>query len=318
MKQPILVPLDGSALAEQALPFAEALAEASGSPLLLLCASYVASVPGLDVAEEQARVVTDAELYLRRVATRLKRRGIAVETCAPYGMAGQVIAREARVRRAWLIVMATHGRGGLERALFGSVADGVVRQSPVPVLLLRAWHSGDSRARLLGAGPILVPLDGSAYAEEVLPIARALVSALETRMILAQAIPPPDTALTPDGMAVALFTEDPVVAERAAREYLARLAATFAEQGATIETIVRHGEPAATIAAIAEEQGAALTVLATHGRTGLDRLLMGSVAERIVRHGATPVLLVRPGQGVPVLKKPGCAAGVSTGEEREG
>jgi nucleotide-binding universal stress UspA family protein len=314
MKQPILVPLDASALAEQALPFAEALAEASGSPLLLLCASYVASVPGLDVAEEQARVVTDAELYLRRVATRLKRSGIAVETCAPYGVAGQAIAREARVRRAWLIVMATHGRGGLERALLGSVADGVVRQSPVPVLLLRAWHSGDSRARLLGSGPILVPLDGSAHAEEVLPIARALASMLGTRMIVARAIPPPDTALTPDGMAVALFTEDRAVAEREARAYLARVAATFAEQDTAVETLVRHGEPAATIAAIAEEQGAALTVLATHGRSGLDRLLMGSVAERIVQHGATPVVLVRSGQGVFVHEKP-AAAIVSAGEE---
>jgi nucleotide-binding universal stress UspA family protein len=315
MKQPILVPLDGSVLAERALPFAEALAEASGSPLLLLCASYVANVPGLDVADEQARMVTDSELYLRRVATRLRRQEFAVETCAPYGLARQVIVREARVRRAWLIVMATHGRGGLGRALYGSVADGVVRQAPVPVLLLRAWHSGDNKARLRGSGPILVPLDRSAYAEEVLPIARTLVSVLETRLILAQAIPPPDPVLTTDGMAVAPFGEDREVAEREAREYLARLAATFAEQGICVETIVRHGEPAATIAAIAEEQGAALTVLATHGRTGLDRLLMGSVAEQIVRHGATPVMLVRSGQGLFVSEKPEAAASVPAGKE---
>jgi nucleotide-binding universal stress UspA family protein len=262
MTRPILVPLDGSALAEQALPFAEALAEASGSPLLLLCASYVASVPGLDVADEQVRLVTDAELYLSRVATRLKRRGFAVETCAPYGLPRQVIAREARVRRAWLIAMATHGRGGLGRALYGSVADGVVRQTPVPVLLVRAWHAGDSKARLLGAGPLLVPLDGSAYADEALPTARSLATMLRTSVILARAIPPPDTALTPDGMAVALFGEDGAVAEREAREHLEQAAATFVERGIAVETIVRHGEPTAIIAAVAEERGAALTVLA--------------------------------------------------------
>ncbi|MFN8511153.1 MAG: universal stress protein [Chloroflexia bacterium] len=154
-----MVPLDGSPLAEQALPFAEALAELSGSPLLLLCASYVPSLPGLDVADEQVKAVTDAEIYLHRIASRLKKRGIAVETCAPYGPPKKVIAREAAARKAWLIAMATHGRGGLDRVLYGSVTEGVVRQSPVPVLLVRAWHAGDSTDRLL-TSPILVPLDG--------------------------------------------------------------------------------------------------------------------------------------------------------------
>lgn len=318
MNQPILVPLDGSALAEQALPFAEALADVSESPLLLLCTSYVANMPGLDAAEEQVRLVTEAELYLRRVASRLKKRGIAVETSAPYGPAGQVIVREARVRRAWLIAMATHGRGGLGRALYGSVADRVIRQAPVPVLLVRAWHAGDSRARLIGTGPILVSLDGSAYAEESLPFARMLASLLRARVLLVQAIPPLDTALTPDGMAVALFTEDRTDAEQAARKRLARLATGLMAQGIAAEVIVRHGDPAATIAAVAEEQGAALTVLATHGRTGLDRLLLGSVAERVVRHGATPSVLVRSGQGEGLIASASHLPTTTTDEEREG
>src|SRR5690349_643343 len=103
MNAPILVPLDGSALAEQALAFAEALATASGSPLVLLFASYVADGFGVDAAESQVQELASAETYLRRIATRLKRRGLTVETCAPYGLAGQVIAREANTRRAWLI-----------------------------------------------------------------------------------------------------------------------------------------------------------------------------------------------------------------------
>jgi nucleotide-binding universal stress UspA family protein len=318
MNQPILVALDGSALAEQALPLAEALAEATSSPLVLVCASYVASVPGLDAADEQVRLIADAERYLRRTATRLRRRGIAVETSAPYGLPRQVIVREARAQRAWLIAMATHGRGGLGRALYGSVADGVVRQSPVPVLLVRAWHAGDSRARLLGAGPILVPLDGSAHAEEALPVARGLAGALKTRVVLVRAIPPLDPALTPDGMAVALFTQDRADAEREARGYLERVAATLADAGTGVETTARYGDPAEIIAAVAEEHGAALTILATHGRTGLDRLLIGSVAERFVRHGTTPVLLVRPGQGGAAAEANGDARTEPGGERSAG
>jgi nucleotide-binding universal stress UspA family protein len=297
MNPPILVPLDGSALAEQALGFAEVLAEASGSPLLLLCASHVADLPGLDVAEEQVEAVVDAELYLRKVASRLKKRGVAVETCAPYGKAGQAILREAGARGAWLIDMATHGRGGVDRVLYGSVTEGVVRQSPVPVLLVRAWHSGDSLARLRGSGQILVPLDGSIHAEGALPVATFLAAALRARVILAQAIPPRDVALTPDGMAVSLFAKEGPAEELGVEHYLQRFANALVEAGIHTETIVRCGEPSRVVSAIAEERGAALTVLATHGRTGLDRLLIGSVAERIVRHGASPVLLVRPGHG---------------------
>lgn len=302
MNRPILVPLDGSALAEQALPLAEALAEASDSPILILSASYVASVPGLDVSDEQVRMIADAESYLDRVASRLKKRGIAVETCAPYGAARQVIVREARAHRAWLIVMATHGRGGLGRALYGSVADGVVRRAPAPILLVRAWHAGDSKARLLGSAPIIAPLDGSIHAEAALPLARSLAVALRARVLLVRAIPPLDAARTPDGVAVSHPTEERTEAGQLARAYLERIAALFAGAGIGVESIVRFGEPSDVVVAVAEESGAGLTVLTTHGRTGLDRLLLGSVAERIVRRGATPILLVRPGQGGQMLE----------------
>lgn len=298
MKQPILVALDGSALAEQALPFAEALAGATDSPLLLLCASYVARVPGLDIAEEQVKMVTDAELYLRRVAERMEERGIAVETCAPYGLARQVIVREAHARRAWLIAMATHGRGGLGRALHGSVADAVVRHAPVPVLLVRAWHAGESTVRLRSAGPIVVPLDGSVHAEGALPIAKALAAALQVKVILAQAIPPRDVALAPVEMIGSVPGEAGDDADCEALHYLEGRAAPLAGSGIEVELAVRTGDPADVISAIAGEHGAALTVIVTHGRSGLDRLLIGSVAERIVRHGATPVLLIRSGQSL--------------------
>ena len=294
MKEPILVPLDGSALAEQALPFAEALAATSGSPLVLLYASYVPMVFGIDSSEAQVQELAVAEAYLRKIVPRLRRRGLVVETCAPYGLAGQAIAREASTRRAWLIAMSTHGRGMLGRLLSGGVAAEVVRRATVPVLLVRAWHAGDARSRLIIGKTIVVPLDGSALAETALPVAQALAASLGGPLLLVRAVPPADPVLTPDGMAVALFTEDRTVAEREANEYLAPLAARLADAGNAVQALVRFGKPAEVIRAVAEEHGAALTVLATHGRTGLDRLLLGSVAEAVVRHGATPVLLVPP------------------------
>ena len=292
MNAPILVPLDGSGLAEQALPFAEALAILSGSPLVLLYASYVAEVFGIDSSETQVQELAAAEAYLRKIAVHLKRRGLAVETCAPYGLAGRAIAREASARHAWLIVMATHGRGTFGRFFSGSVAADVIRRATVPLLLLRAWHAGDARARLADGQTIVVPLDGSELAETALPVAQALAASLNSPLLLVRAVPPPDPVLTPDGMAVALFTEDRAAAEREAGEYLTTLVTRLAESGTTVQTLVRLGKPAEIIRTVAEEHGAALTVLATHGRTGVDRLLLGSVAEAVVHHGATPVLLV--------------------------
>ena len=294
MNAPILVPLDGSLLAEQAIPFAEAFAVASRSPLLLLCASYVAGLPGMDIAEEQVRELADAERYLRGVAARLSKRGLIVGTCVPYGLAGASIVQEATIRGARMIVMATHARGGLGRLLHGSVAEEVVRDSSVPVLLLRAWHASDLYARLARPGALIVPLDGSAIAEAALPTAESLAATLRAEVVLVRAVPPPDIALSPGGMSAALFPTDWAMAEREASAYLERVAARLRAAGIVTTAIVRTGAPANVVAAVAEERGAALTILTTHGRTGLDRLMLGSVAEAIVRHGATPVLLVKP------------------------
>lgn len=294
MNAPILVPLDGSLLAEQAIPFAEAFAAASQSPLLLLCASYVSGLPGMDIAEEQVRELADAERYLRGVAARLAGHNLTIETCVPYGLAGPSIVQEANIRGAQMIAMATHARGSLGRFVYGSVAEEVVRDSSVPVLLLRAWHAGDFYTRLARPGALVVPLDGSALAEAALPMAESLAAMLHAEVVLISAVPSPDIALTPGGMSAALFPTDRATAEREANAYLERVAVRLRAAGIVATTVVRTGAPANVVAAVAEERGAALTILTTHGRTGLDRLMLGSVAEAIVRHGATPVLLMKP------------------------
>jgi nucleotide-binding universal stress UspA family protein len=134
----ILVPLDGSALAELAIARAVELAGDRSATLMLLRAAEAHTLPGVDPTEAQVDVVREAEEYLAAVAARLKERGLkAVETSVWYGPAASAIVDAARLRKADLIVMSTHGRSGLGRLILGSVAESVLRGTTTPILLLR-------------------------------------------------------------------------------------------------------------------------------------------------------------------------------------
>jgi nucleotide-binding universal stress UspA family protein len=137
--QRILVPLDGSALAEAALPTATRLAaENSGAVVLLLRAAEASTMPGVDQVGAQVAVVREAEEYLEAVAERLRRGGVKVKTSVWYGAAAPSIVESAAVNKVDLIVINSHGRSGLGRLVLGSVAESVLRGTRVPVLLLRA------------------------------------------------------------------------------------------------------------------------------------------------------------------------------------
>lgn len=133
----ILIPLDGSALAESALAKATEVA-GNESTLMLLRAAEAHTLPGVDPTEAQVEVVREAEEYLAAVAARLKEQGVErVETSVWYGPAASAIVEAARLRKADLIVMSTHGRSGLGRLILGSVAESVLRGTTTPILLLR-------------------------------------------------------------------------------------------------------------------------------------------------------------------------------------
>ncbi len=134
----ILVPLDGSALAESAIARAVDLAGERSVTLMLLRAAEAHTLPGADPTEAQVEVVREAEEYLAAVAARLRDKGVkAVETSVWYGPAAPAIVDAARLRKADLIVMSTHGRSGLGRLILGSVAESVLRGTTTPILLLR-------------------------------------------------------------------------------------------------------------------------------------------------------------------------------------
>ena len=150
----ILVPLDGSALAESAIGKAVEVAGDRSVTLMLLRAAEAHTLPGMDPTEAQVEVVREAEEYLGTVAARLKEQGMkGVETSVWYGPAAAAILDAARLRKADLIVMSTHGRSGLGRLILGSVAESVLRGTTTPILLLRAPEApveappGTSQAR---------------------------------------------------------------------------------------------------------------------------------------------------------------------------
>jgi nucleotide-binding universal stress UspA family protein len=136
----ILVPLDGSALAESALSAAVELARPTGATLILVRSAEARVLPGGDPVAAQVGVVREAEAYLEGVAARLREQGTttAVEPCVWYGPAVAGIVDAARICRVDLIVMTTHGRSGLGRLILGSVAESVLRGISTPILLLRA------------------------------------------------------------------------------------------------------------------------------------------------------------------------------------
>jgi nucleotide-binding universal stress UspA family protein len=207
-----------------------------------------------------------------------------------YGGAADAIADEVALREIDLVVMATHGRGGLGRFVYGSVAARVLHEAEVPVLLVRAWEERPGGS--FDAAPrIVVPLDGSRFAEAALPVARELATALSGHLLFAQAIMPPEVAGVPD-MHYQPF--DPEAELAMATSYLRRIADQESTPERPAEVIAQVGLPSAFIPEVARAHRAALVVMATHGRSGLGRLVLGSVADATLRQGNTPLLLVRP------------------------
>lgn len=286
MVRKILLPLDGSVLSETALPWAELLAERTAASLVVLRAAMVRGFPGVDLTDAQVHAVQEAESYVEGVAARLRQRGFTVDLALPYGIAGEAIVDAATRRSADLIVMATHGRSGLGRWIYGSVADAVLRSATVPIFLVRSGAPQPSAAKPLRT--IVVPLDGSRVAEAVLPWAEELVRLLRARVVLVRAVETPvfDEST---GQRAAVELE---ASQVEAHSYLHAVAERFTRAGAEVALEVRIGIPPYVIVDCASELEADLIVMATHGRSGVARLVYGSVAAGVLRDAAVPVLLV--------------------------
>jgi len=298
----ILVPLDRSALAEQAIGRAAAIARQCQAELDLVLV-HESLLPGGAVHEQDVEMGADTDRrYLEMIASELMSgASIPVTTAALRGSPVDVITKRAQDEHVDLIVMTSHGRTGLSRAWLGSVADGVMRHSAVPVLMLRPIAApNDRRARLDAFSHVLVPLDGSANAADVLPTALALAQANRARLSLLRVVPPIPAVVALDPAMPAAF--GPIIPDEPAtrelvddvRSHLEATADRLRERTG-VETVahVRVAEQVADeIVDFAIGEAADVIAMSTQGR-GASRLLVGSVADKVLRSSGLPVLLRR-------------------------
>jgi nucleotide-binding universal stress UspA family protein len=297
----IVVPLDGSALAEQALPYARAIGGESAELILVTVlppADRHQDLVGRTVAPnagDQSDAETATREGLRRAARTWlgERPGIQLEITA--GDPATEILRVADQRGAGLIVLAGHGRGAVGRAVFGSVADRVAHASPVPVMIVRPRDATAELAQVI-IRRLVVPHDGSELGARAVPIAEALARQLNVPVMLVRAV---DLAEVLRPIADELLIPSSVVedAQTAARQSLEEAATPLRDTGVVAEGEVWIG-PAFNVIVEAVQTGDVI-VLCSHGRSGVTRWLLGSVAEKLVREGPVPVIVVPVGSRVP-------------------
>jgi nucleotide-binding universal stress UspA family protein len=304
--RPVLLALDGSRLAERALPYAVALARERAAPLLLV---RVVEISPYRIASLSAAALSDvllatelpeAQAYLRQQAMALPQLapGLAVQTELRSGDAALELLDAEQAHEAQLLVLTTHGRTGVARWLRGSVVEKLLRQGRAPVFLVRPWDDTQMFAAAGGSSGsgrrVVVALDGSALAEKVLAEAGRLAGAAG-ELVLATVVPPPPsgTSLQPG---LRSLTEN----RQRARAYLEWSAGRLRERGVSARPeVLVATDVAGAIADLALGEQADLIALSTHGRGSVGRLLYGSVADRLAHLARVPLLLCRPPAAVP-------------------
>jgi nucleotide-binding universal stress UspA family protein len=285
MFEQILLPLDGSPLSERAIPYAIALAGAFGCPVCLFRTTLMPSEPTEASTKLSADTWREVGALERQDALasleRLKDQFLTAEVPVTIGVEGgdpaERILESVRGPVRTLVVMGTHGRGGFSRWVRGSVADRVVRHSPTPVFLVPGFAKKVPPIRR-----ILIPLDGSAFAESILPSALELCRCLRAEAVLLQAYQPEMS-----------YSDWP---KWDADRYLGALRdqLRIKEGGPVpIRTAARRGDAPAAIVGYARRKGIDAIAMATHGRSGIGRWALGSVADKVLHTTPVPMLLLR-------------------------
>jgi nucleotide-binding universal stress UspA family protein len=302
MFRSLLVPLDGSPFSEHALPFALGIATRAGAAVQLVHVHIpVVYATGINVLDSGAdeRVKEQEWVYLDRMVSRWQASapGVQLSSTLLEGFAPDVL-REQMSGKADLVVMATHGSGPMSRFWLGSVADALVRTATVPLLLLRPNEQPPPVALAPPFRHVMIPLDGSELAEQALEPALQLGRLMEANYLLLRVVKLV-VMLDPNLGWPAMTGTNETLTRQAideAQAYLDRIAVRLGGHGLKVRTrTVLHTHPAEAI--LQEAQGADVIALATHGRGGLRRLLLGSVADKVLRGGTTPMLVCRPRDG---------------------
>ncbi|MBI4294688.1 MAG: universal stress protein [Chloroflexi bacterium] len=286
----IVVPLDGSELAEAILPYVETLAQKLKTDVDL--------VGVCEPVDTRQRL---CGAYLEQVASRVKAGAAKVrQVVLPGKLVAEEILDYADKNKVDLIAMTTRGLSGVSRWVVGSIAEKVLRASSAPVLLVRGKQPQKAGFKTAKLEKILVPLDGSDLGEAALPYVTDLANGLGCEVVLLRVEAPIAEVIATHGEAVAL---DPklVAQQRAAlaaqvNSYLARITAGLQAKGIKVSSEMREGLPANEIIAFSERNAIDLIAMSTHGRTGFSRWVYGSVTDKVLHSTETPLLVIRPRQ----------------------
>lgn len=298
MFKEILIPLDGSELAERALESAFALArQAEGEVLLVrVLALERVLVPDLHMPggygalwpnQSLERAEAEAKEYLKSVQTKKAPQDLPVHTEVFEGGVAEVIMDTAAAEKADLIVMSSHGYSGITRWVLGSVAERVLGGAPCPVLVIRSPRPLQH---------VLIPLDGSPLSEQALAPGLAVAASLGAEVTLLRAIPHVEAREIWEFDKIERGLGQRLVEEirEDAEDYLRRLAAARPHPDMEIKTVVTFEPAADSLLQYVEGHAIDLIAMSTHGRTGLARWRYGSVTEKVLHGSHHSMLIVRP------------------------
>jgi nucleotide-binding universal stress UspA family protein len=309
MYRRMLVPLDGSELAEVVFPYAKELAGRLGIDVILL---HISATALRDYVPMNRAYVEHAADTIRREARRVQRKAGLVPEEKAIEVRGELVVgyppdeilRYAEENAVDLILMASHGRSGSKRWALGSVAGKILHAANIPVLLVRTGIPEQIPYDEWPKRTIIVPLDGSELAESVLPHAEALAKQGGREMvnvILMRVceVPVMPVYYTPELAEIPLnwgqyAQQETARCRQMATEYLAGIEPRFRDSGINVKSEVLVGTATDEIIAYANKTPYNLIVMATHGRSGLSRLVYGSVAVNILVGVNSPLLLVKP------------------------
>ncbi len=297
MFQRLLVPLDGSRLAESVLPAAVFLAEQTRGTVILFHA-IEQGAPATVHGQRHLLQAEEAATYLDQLAERIARPGIAVEKnvhpVRESDVARSIIDHVTELN-ADLIMLCAHGRGGLRNVLVGGIAQQVIQMGTTPVFFVRPKDGGDERP--FECGKILIPLDSTPDHEPALPIAAELAESCGGTLHVVTVVPTAGT-LSAERAATGMLLPTTMtavleLAQRGAVEYLENVSARLLAEGVRVTATVARGDPPVAILNAVEREGADLIVMATHGHGNFDAFWAGSVTPKILAKTDVPVLLVR-------------------------
>jgi nucleotide-binding universal stress UspA family protein len=305
----LLVPLDASELAEIALPYAEELAIHLGSEVILIHVRTPADVPeNLDHRVYISKMAATTEQNVKKSPAlppgeKVKVASAMVGSLGSLTHPAEEILDYAEKENISLIVMATHGRTGISRWALGSVANKIARASKCPVLLIRASSNVLESVHL---DKILVPLDGSKQSEAVLPYIENLASKLKTKISLLNIVEPPYHYYPSsaglgyyggEGILRVPYTEEELKPLKvAAEKYIKSISEKLIAKGIKTSYQVKVGSAGEEIIKAEGEIHPDIVAMSTHGHSGFGRWEHGSIADKVLHAGNTPILLVRPRQ----------------------